>query len=171
MGNSKKIKEGNCYKIYCSESDKIFFAREMKFGITSFYYFEDLKENLNLDELIIDAKPIYSNYVQQGVFKELEFLKVIKLSPKEELFAPRFFRQDFTDIEKCSLVIAGQLEAIKCKPEDCIGLERATIHESTSSICEKLFSILTGVKPKLYELYRLRIPGIDKPFDFSKKIL
>ncbi len=171
MARSKKIVEGSCFKLRCTTSQRIYVAREMKFGVTSFYYFPQVQEDTELDALIPDATPIYSNFVHKDVYKEMEFLKVIQLSKDEESFTPKFFRQDFTNIEKSYLIIAGQLEPIPCKPEDCIGLERATIHESIDSICEKLEFFVTGKKQKLHELYRLRIPGIDEPFDFSKKLL
>lgn len=171
MARSKKIVEGSCFKFRCTKSQRIYFARVMKFGVTSFYYFPEPPEEIEPDEFIPDATPIYSNFVHNAVYKEMEFLKVIQLSKNEESFITKFFRQDFSKIESCYLIIAGQLEPIRCKPEDCIGLERSTIHESIDSICEKLESIITGIKPKLYELYRLRIPGIDEPFDFSKKLI
>lgn len=63
MFNQKKQKKVIVVKYIVHNRVKFIFAREMKFGITSFYYFEDLNENLNLNEWIIDAKPIYSNYV------------------------------------------------------------------------------------------------------------
>jgi hypothetical protein len=168
MGRRKDALVGSCYSLNCAKCNKVFFAKQMKHGITSFYYLPDLE--ITSTPNLGSESPIYTNYVHVDVFREWNFIGIQELTIAESERVVVLFRQDFTNLNDCALIIPGTLEEKPCAPEDCIGLERSVSYDSTESVCEKLVSIVTGVKQRAYELLRLRIPGIDKPFDFGSKL-
>ena len=162
------MQTGKVYKIPCNSIPGTFFCKTMPWKIDNFFYFP---LEINLDEIVFgELDFIYSSWVNNSVYKILEFVRKEPISDKERNSIPKFFRQNFYNINDCKLIVPGQPDAIPCKPEDCIGLEREVVHDSLDSLCEKLTSKINGIPTRDHEIMRLRIPGIDKPFDFSGKV-
>jgi len=159
------MQTGKVYRIPCDNYPEIIYCKTMPWKIDNFYILPkgSIVQNINFGNLDF----FYANYVNISVYKELDFIRKEPITDKERNSVPKFFRQDVSDISYCHLVTPGQPEAVPCAPEDCIGLDRAVVHDSLRSLCEQLTSKLTGKKRDNYEYMRLRIPGVDKPFDFN----
>jgi hypothetical protein len=162
------MRPGKVYKVPCNQVPGEVYCKTMPWGIDNFYHFTKPFEIESID--FDNYDPIYAMYIHKSVYKELIPVRKEQITEKERNSIPRFFRQDFFDLNYCHLVIPGQPDAIPCKPEDCIGLERASVHDELCTLCEELNFKITGVRPRDYEQMRLRIPGIDEPFDFSVKL-
>ena len=159
------MQTGKVYKIPCSGISGTFFCKTMPWKIDNFYYFPN---DINFEEInFSDVDFFYSNWVNIRLYKFFQFIRKEDITEQERKTIPNFFRQDFFDLNYCHLVIPGQPDAIPCRPEDCIGLERAGVFDDLESLCEKLTSKIIGIPTSDHEILRLRIPGIDQPFDFK----
>lgn len=159
---------GKVYRIPCTGLHGTFFCKTMPWKIDNFYYFPS---GYNLNEIIFgELDFFYANWVHIGVYKSFEFIRKEPISDKERNSIPTFFRQSFFNMNNCNLIIPGQPDPIPCRPEDCIGLERAGVFDDLESLCEKLTSKITGIPTRDHEIMRLRLPGIDNLIDFSGKI-
>lgn len=161
------MQAGKIYRIPCNSFIGSFYCKSMPWKIDNFYYFGP---NINVEQVDFGKLDFfYANWVNNRLYKEFEFMRKECITEKEQNSIPNFFRQDYFDLSYCQIVVLGELNSIPCKPEDCIGLEGAVIHDSLDSLCAKLISKITGVPTLDHEIMRLRIPGLDKPFDFNVK--
>lgn len=159
------MRAGKVYKIPCEDFPGTFYCKTMPWKIDNFYYFAD---DINVDEINFgDIDFFYANWVNIQLYKELKFIRKEAITEKEKKTIPTFFGQSLYDITRCNLVYPGKPDPVPCKPEDCIGLERAVVHDSLETLCEKLKSKISGIPISAHEIMRLRIPGIDKEFDFK----
>lgn len=159
------MQTGKVYRVPCDNYPGIIYCKTMPWKIDNFYI---LPESSKVDYINFgDLDYFYANWVNNSVYKEMDFIRKETITDKERNSIPKFFRQDFSDMSYCHQVIPGQPEAVPCAPEDCIGLDRAVVHDSLWSLCERLVIKLTGKQGEDYNFIRLRIPGVDKPFDFN----
>jgi hypothetical protein len=153
------------YRIPCKEFSGTFYCKTMPWKIDNFFYFKD---DININEINFgEIDFFYANWVNTRLYKEFEFIRKEAITEKEKNSIPTFFNQNLYDLSRCDLVYPGKPDPVPCRPEDCIGLERAVVHDSMETLCEKLKSKITGVPIGAHEIMRLRIPGTDKPFDFK----
>lgn len=116
-----KGKIGQIFEIKLEE--KYAYCRIVSEGL--FKFFDYFGHKLSACENIVDLKPLFSLYVHKSVFRQSKWnmLCLIELSSTEISNPPRFFKQDMHDLNSCWIVdILGN--EIRCKPEDCIGMER-----------------------------------------------
>ena len=159
------MQTGKVYRVPCDNYPGIIYCKTMPWKIDNFYI---LPESSKVDDINFgDLDYFYANWVNNSVYKEMDFIRKETITDKERNSIPKFFRQDFSDMSYCHQVIPGQPEAVPCAPENCIGLDRAVVHDSLWSLCERLVIKLTGKQGEDYNYIRLRIPGVDKPFDFN----
>ena len=159
------MQTGKVYRVTCDNYSGIIYCKTMPWKIDNFYI---LPESSKVDDINFgNLDYFYANWVNNSVYKEMDFIRKETITDKERNSIPKFFRQDFSDMSYCHQVIPGQPEAVPCAPEDCIGLDRAVVHDSLWSLCERLVIKLTGKQGEDYNFIRLRIPGVDKPFDFN----
>ena len=159
------MQTGKVYRIPCDNYPGIIYCKTMPWKIDNFYI---LPESSKVDDINFgNLDYFYANWVNISVYKELDFIRKEPITDKERNSIPKFFRQSHYDMYNCKIVIPGQIEAVLCAPEDCIGLDREVIHDSLLSLCERLVIKLTGKQGEDYNFIRLRIPGVDKPIDFN----
>lgn len=162
------MERGKIYKVPCSCIRGVIYCKTMPWSIDNFFYFPN---DVNIDEIVFGSIAFfYSNWVNTRLYKSFQFIRKEDITDHERNTIPSFFRQDYVDLHYCHLIIPGQPDAIPCKPEDCIGLEREGVFDNLESLCDALISKITGKPTRDYEAMRLRLPGIDESFfDYQSK--
>lgn len=142
---------------------KVVIARNYN-GYTRFYAID--KNTSDIISSLTEDNAFYGNYIRNEIPKEGSWtlLGMKPWTAQEVKTIPFLFRQNTFNYSDCAHVHPTFLEAIPVSYEQCIGLERARVSERWDHLFEELMAKLRGVPNEPWdELYRLKIPGVDKP--------
>ncbi len=159
----KNIDQGKYYKLPLEMDGKIVIARKFK-GYHRFYLID--KNTIDLQAAMNEENAFYGNYVRSEIPKEGGWTLLGKKpwTIEEIKKIPFLFRQDIFNYEYCVLVHPALLEDIRVNYDKCIGLEREAVYERWDQLEDKLLAKLNRVPNEPWdEVYRLKIPGVDKP--------
>jgi hypothetical protein len=157
------MEQGKVYLLPLEVSGKVVVARQYK-GYFRFYIIK--KKLIELVNSLVEENAFYGNYVHKSVPKEGSWALIGEKSwtLEETKKIPFLYRQNMFNYTDCVLVHPSLIEPIPVEYHQCIDYRRSLVYNNWDFLKTVLLSILMGQPNKPWdEVYRLKIPGVDKP--------